>query len=93
WREVFAEALGSVPYQVIWRYNDDVRPSLLGNNTMLLPWLPQVELLALARTKAFVTHCGMNAVYEAAQNGVPVVGIPLYGDQFYQANKVANHAV
>lgn len=32
--------------------------------------------------KAFVSHCGMNGVFEAIYHGVPVVGFPFYGDQF-----------
>lgn len=31
---------------------------------------------------ALVSHCGMNSIYEAIYHGVPVVGIPFYGDQF-----------
>jgi len=32
--------------------------------------------------KAFVSHCGMNGIFEAIYHGVPVVGVPFYGDQF-----------
>lgn len=33
------------------------------------------------RTRAFVTHGGTNGLYEAVFQAVPVVGIPLFGDQ------------
>ena len=33
------------------------------------------------QVKAFVYHCGINGVFEAIYHGVPVVGLPLFGDQ------------
>lgn len=34
-----------------------------------------------AKTRVFVTHGGTNGLYEAIHHAVPVVGIPLFGDQ------------
>ena len=91
YREVFAAALAQLPYSVIWRYDEHEPPATLGNNTLLLPWIPQSQLLDDGRVRAFVTHCGMNAAYETARAGVPVVAIPLFADQFFQASKLINH--
>lgn len=33
------------------------------------------------KTKAFVTHGGANGIYDAITHGVPMVGIPLFGEQ------------
>ena len=84
WRELFADALARLTrHRVVWRY-DETTPARLGNNTLLLPWIPQAELLGHPNVKAFITHCGMNAAYEAAYAGVPVIAIPLFADQFFQ---------
>ncbi|XP_062311811.1 UDP-glucuronosyltransferase 2C1-like [Osmerus eperlanus] len=79
-----AEEIGSVfakiPQKVIWNYRGE-RPSTLGNNTLLVKWMPQKDLLGHPQTRAFVAHGGTNGVQEAIYHGTPVVGIPLFFDQ------------
>ena len=88
WRELFASALAKLPYKVIWKYNE-TKPDNLGSNTLLVPWLNQAQLLTSPKIAVFVTHCGLNGAFESSQNGVPVVAIPLFADQFYQATKLS----
>lgn len=78
--EEIAAAFAQLPQKVIWRYVGQ-RPTNLGNNTLLVKWLPQKDLLGHPKAKAFVTHGGTNGVQEAIYYGVPVVGIPLFYDQ------------
>ena len=40
-----------------------------------------LSLIGHPKTKAFIAHGGTNGIYEAIYHGVPVVGIPLLGDQ------------
>lgn len=67
--------------QVIWRHKGE-RPTTLGNNTLIVDWMPQKDLLGHPQTKAFVAHGGTNGVQEAIYHGVPVLGIPLFFDQY-----------
>uniref|UniRef100_A0A3B4ZXA5 UDP-glucuronosyltransferase n=1 Tax=Stegastes partitus TaxID=144197 RepID=A0A3B4ZXA5_9TELE len=78
--EEIAAAFAQLPQKVIWRYMGP-RLSNLGNNTLLVNWLPQNDLLGHPKTRAFVTHGGTNGVQEAIYHGVPVVGLPLFFDQ------------
>ncbi|XP_057185551.1 UDP-glucuronosyltransferase 2A1-like [Triplophysa rosa] len=75
-----AAAFAQLPQNVIWRYTGS-RPVTLGNNTLLVDWLPQNDLLGHPKTKVFVAHGGTNGVQEAIYHGVPILGIPLVFDQ------------
>ncbi|XP_040912944.1 UDP-glucuronosyltransferase 2C1-like [Toxotes jaculatrix] len=78
--EIIASAFANIPQKVVWRHIGK-RPVTLGNNTMLVEWLPQNDILGHPKTKLFVTHGGTNGLYEAIYHGVPVLGIPLIFDQ------------
>ncbi|XP_038557747.1 UDP-glucuronosyltransferase 2A2-like isoform X2 [Micropterus salmoides] len=75
-----AAAFAKLPQKVIWRYKGD-RPATLGNNTLLVDWMPQNDLLGHPNIKLFVSHGGTNGIYEAIYHGVPIIGIPIVFDQ------------
>ncbi|MEQ2253632.1 hypothetical protein ILYODFUR_034220 [Ilyodon furcidens] len=79
--EAIATAFAQLPQKVIWRFVGD-EPSSLGNNTRLVKWLPQNDLLGHPKTRVFIAHGGTNGLYEAIYHGVPVLGLPLLFDQF-----------
>ncbi|XP_021045295.1 UDP-glucuronosyltransferase 2B31-like isoform X1 [Mus pahari] len=78
---VIAAGLAQIPQKVLWRF-EGKKPETLGSNTRLYKWIPQNDLLGHPKTRAFITHGGSNGIYEAIYHGIPVVGIPLFGDQF-----------
>uniref|UniRef100_A0A3B4B4U6 UDP-glucuronosyltransferase n=1 Tax=Periophthalmus magnuspinnatus TaxID=409849 RepID=A0A3B4B4U6_9GOBI len=79
--EEIASVFAKLPQKVIWRHIG-ARPSTVGNNTLIVDWMPQKDLLGHPQTKVFVAHGGTNGVQEAIYHGVPVLGIPLFFDQF-----------
>lgn len=38
------------------------------------------SILGHPKTKAFITHCGTNCIYDANYHGIPMMGIPLFAD-------------
>ncbi|XP_016528686.1 UDP-glucuronosyltransferase 2C1-like isoform X2 [Poecilia formosa] len=79
--EDIASVFAKMPQKVIWKHRGK-RPSTLGNNTLMMDWMPQKDLLGHPQIKAFIAHGGTNGVQEAIYYGVPVLGIPLFFDQY-----------
>uniref|UniRef100_A0A3Q2DAY7 UDP-glucuronosyltransferase n=1 Tax=Cyprinodon variegatus TaxID=28743 RepID=A0A3Q2DAY7_CYPVA len=76
-----AAAFSKLPQKVIWSYKG-TKPSTLGNNTLVVDWMPQKDLLGHPKVKLFVAHGGTNGVQEALCHGVPLVGFPMVFDQY-----------
>ncbi|XP_051924533.1 UDP-glucuronosyltransferase 3A1-like [Hippocampus zosterae] len=73
-----------IPQGVIWRYDRDLWPRHLSkpSNLLLVDWLPLNDLLGHDKVRLFITHGGQNSLLQAVYHAVPVLGIPLFGDQF-----------
>ena len=56
-------------------------------NLKVVDWLPQNDLLGHAKTKAFISHMGINGASEAAYHGVPIVAACIMGDSFQNSIK------
>merc|ERR1719473_1520758 len=52
-----AAAFAKLPQKVIWRYAGQ-KPKSLGNNTKIMEWIPQNDLIGHKNTILFVTHGG-----------------------------------
>lgn len=79
--EAITADFAKLPQKVIWWYKGD-RPGTLGNNTLLVDWMPQSDLLGHPKIKRFVAHGGTTCVQEAIYHGVPILGLPLVFDQY-----------
>ncbi|EDV23961.1 uncharacterized protein TRIADDRAFT_57718 [Trichoplax adhaerens] len=85
--EIFFQAFGQLPYNVIWKFSDKITHHI-PDNLKVVQWLPQNDLLGHHNVKALVTHCGLNSVLEAAYHGVPMIGIPIAADGMNHAQKI-----
>ncbi|XP_001659549.2 UDP-glucuronosyltransferase 2C1 [Aedes aegypti] len=72
--------------RVIWKWDTEHMPNKPAN-ILLKKWLPQNDLLAHKNCRLFVMHGGLGGVAEAQFHGVPLLGMPFFGDQ--QANTLA----
>uniref|UniRef100_A0A183C5F4 glucuronosyltransferase n=1 Tax=Globodera pallida TaxID=36090 RepID=A0A183C5F4_GLOPA len=86
----FLEAFGRFPnYEFIWKHelSDEQEAKMFAKykNVHPVKWMDQKSLLMHPKLRAFVSHCGLNSVSEAARSGVPILAIPLFADQLYNA--------
>jgi glucuronosyltransferase len=83
----FLQAFAQLRYTVIWRFKnvDDLDIPV---NVIIVDWISQNDLLAHPNIAVFITHCGNNGQFEALYHAVPMIGMPLFFDQFHNAARL-----
>uniref|UniRef100_A0A182Y290 UDP-glucuronosyltransferase n=1 Tax=Anopheles stephensi TaxID=30069 RepID=A0A182Y290_ANOST len=79
-RAAFVNVFRGLREKVIWKYENDSLPDK-PPNVLIKSWMPQSDILAHPNVKLFITHGGLLGTTEGLYHGVPMVGIPIYGDQ------------
>ncbi|XP_052750704.1 uncharacterized protein LOC113512976 [Galleria mellonella] len=75
------EAISQLPQRVIWKWEEKTFPEGNTKNIYFSNWLPQNDILAHPKVLAFYSHCGLLGTTEAIHHGVPMIGMPIFGDQ------------
>lgn len=71
------------PLKVVFRMNaTSPDPARI----MTSSWIPQNGLLAHPNCRVYVTHCGQSSQYQGMYHGVPMLGMPMAFDQWYNAD-------
>jgi glucuronosyltransferase len=78
--KVLLKAFSKVKQRVVMKWESD---TLEGkpDNVLISKWLPQDDVLAHKNIKLFISHCGYGGLIEAKYHGVPILGVPIFGDQ------------
>ncbi|CAH0559936.1 unnamed protein product [Brassicogethes aeneus] len=88
--KLFLDAFAELPYKVIWKFEtDDI--SDLPKNVEVWKWLPQQDLLGHKNIKLFITQAGIQSIDESMYNKVPLLAIPFFADQRFNADKVTKN--
>lgn len=79
--------LGSIPRKVLWKWENDELPRKL-DNVMVKQWLPQFDVMNHPNVKCYMGHGGLLGISESVYVGLPMIMVPMYGDQFHNAAAV-----
>ncbi|CAD6196320.1 unnamed protein product [Caenorhabditis auriculariae] len=88
------DTFARIPRLVVWQANASLDRILqrekieLPDNVLIYRWVPIKQLLAHPRIELIVCHGGINTVNELMLFGVPVLGVPLQGDQASNLKRV-----
>ena len=80
-------------YSVVWSLKSQNRHILNGLDIdpsvfFISDWVPQFQLLQHETISMAILHGGIGGVTESLYNGVPIIVLPLFGDQFGNAARV-----
>jgi UDP:flavonoid glycosyltransferase YjiC (YdhE family) len=74
--------------RVVWKLkSNESEHGCSSENVMILPWIPQYDLLADTRVRLFISHGGLNSLVESVYHAKPLIIFPIAFDQ--PANAVA----
>lgn len=85
------KALGSLKQRVLWKHGEDV--AIHPANIKFVKWAPQQAILAHPKVMAYVMQGGLQSLQEAVHYSVPVVAIPFFGDQLFNARKILDTGI
>ncbi|XP_072765192.1 UDP-glycosyltransferase UGT5 [Anoplolepis gracilipes] len=82
--DAILKVLDSIPRKVIWKWETDELPHKM-DNVMTRKWLPQFDVMNHPNIKCYLGHGGLLGLSEAVYVGLPMILVPMFGDQFHNA--------
>ncbi|MER3432317.1 MAG: hypothetical protein C4288_02535 [Leptolyngbya sp. ERB_1_1] len=89
------EGLTNAGVRVLWSLPEAQRSILpqLPATFRIEPFVEQRAVLSHSKVAAFISHCGMNSINEALYYGKPILALPFFGDQHYNAARLVDLGV
>ncbi|XP_063830899.1 UDP-glucosyltransferase 2-like isoform X2 [Ostrinia nubilalis] len=84
-KQSLLKMFGELKHTVIWKFEETL-PGL-PSNVHILKWAPQPSILAHPNCILFITHGGLLSTTETIHFGKPIIGIPVFADQFVNVNR------
>nr|ASX93996.1 UDP-glycosyltransferase UGT42D1 [Zygaena filipendulae] len=77
--QAILDTIIEMPQRFVWKLND--KSKAIKDKLYCSEWLPQIDILGHNKTVAFFSHSGMGSTTESIHYGVPMVAMPILGDQ------------
>ncbi|XP_076645968.1 UDP-glucosyltransferase 2-like [Halictus rubicundus] len=84
-------AFAELPYTIIWKSEIDVEDK--PENVIIRNWFPQQEILSHPNILLFIFQGGMQSLEEAIEHIVPMLGIPVFADQYANVQMLKRRGV
>ncbi|XP_060646083.1 UDP-glycosyltransferase UGT4-like [Drosophila nasuta] len=81
------QTFAQLKQRVVWKHEEHTMLNK-SDNIYLSPMASQRQLLEHPNMKLFITHGGLLSTIEAIYSGVPMLGLPIYFDQFDNVERV-----
>ncbi|XP_044259861.1 UDP-glycosyltransferase UGT5-like [Tribolium madens] len=88
-RQMLLTTFAKLKEEVLWKWEEDDLPGK-PPNVHIKKWVPQQDILAHPNVKLFITHAGLLSTIETIYHGMPVLAIPIGGDQNLNAKQIVN---
>ncbi|CAG9860476.1 unnamed protein product [Phyllotreta striolata] len=85
-KRVVMEAFTELPYKVILK--TDCNMTSVPSNVFIKKWMPQQDVLRHPNIKLFISQGGLQSLQESISNSIPLIGIPFFGDQITNVNRM-----
>ncbi|KAH8414352.1 hypothetical protein KR215_003852 [Drosophila sulfurigaster] len=86
------QTFAQLKQRVVWKHEMQTMLNK-SDNVFLSPMASQRQLLEHPNMKLFITHGGLLSTTEAAHSGVPMLGLPIYFDQFDNVERMIKMGV
>ncbi|CAL8116945.1 unnamed protein product [Orchesella dallaii] len=81
-------------YKILWKWEVELnKTEEILQNVKTSKWFPQQDVLGHPNCKLFITHGGLSSLHESIYHGVPVIGIPFFGDQDWNVAQVEYYGI
>ncbi|CAG9792437.1 unnamed protein product [Diatraea saccharalis] len=90
--QTLINVFSKLPYDILWKWSKDELPGR-SENIKITKWLPQADFLRHPKIKIFITQGGLQSTDEAITGGVPLIGIPMFADQWYNVEQYVHHGI
>nr|XP_016931662.2 UDP-glucosyltransferase 2 [Drosophila suzukii] len=86
-QQTLLQTFARLKQRVVWKNEFSMMP-YKSENIYVIDRAPQRQLLAHPNVRLFINHGGLQSVIEAIDSGVPMLGFPLFFDQFNNLHRV-----